>query len=309
MPVMNSTEMVNIEGLRLEDEKGSNFTDDTKLSALNNAQTNLAHKLKKPYLTELQEVEDSLTATSGEYALSSLNFDVLGGGQGILRVKINGGKYCTEIDRKDLKAMENFYTAGSINNPMYYVFENKIHISNGQTNPTIDVYYYKVPTDMIYVADISALGAPADTGFIGDDSQGLSAVDDTYNGIVVYSVNQESYHVVTDYVGETRTFTVSPAADANFGDDEITFIANEFDNLSIKPSSTDASLKVVTCDLNPSLHSLVIDIAEAECWAMDAEIDRKNAATQMADLVVTTLNDQYVEAEGIGTDGVYRRMG
>jgi len=66
----------------------------------------------------------------------------------------------------------------------------------------------------------AALGAPAATGFVGDDGQGLSLVNDAYKGAVIYSVGYGSYHVVTAYVGASRTFTVSPAASGNFGASE-----------------------------------------------------------------------------------------
>lgn len=302
-------DMMNMLGLRVEDAANVNFTDPVKLGALNNARIYTAQKMRKPYLTELQIVQETLTATSGQYALSSLTFDVLGGGQGIVDVKINGGKWCTEIDRKDIKIKENIFYDGTINNPVYYIFGNTIYVDNGQTNPVIDVYYYKVPTEMMYMATIGALAVPGKGGFIGDDDQGLSAVDGTYKGIGVYSVAQDSYHVVTDYVGATRTFTVEPDAPANFGSDEIMFITNDFDTLDIKPSATDTELKVVKCDLNVALHGIVVDLAEAECHAMDADIQRKDAADGMASLLITTLNDRYVEAEGIGTQGDYRRIG
>lgn len=303
------TDMMHTLGLRVEDAANVDFTDAMKLGALNNARIYAAQKMKKPYLTELQVVQETLTATNGQYALSSLTFDVLGGAQGIVAVKVNGGKWFTEIDRKDIKIKENIFLDGSINNPVFYIFGNTLYVDNGQTSPTIDVYYYKVPTEMMYKANISALAVPGTGGFLGDASQGLSAVDDTYNGIVVYSINQDSYHVVTDYVGTTRTFTVLPAAAANFGDDEIMFISNDFDTLDIEPSATDTDLKVVKCDLNVALHGIVVDLAEAECYAMDRDIQRKDAASDMANLLINTLNDRYVEAEGIGTQGDYRRIG
>ncbi len=304
---MNVTEMVHTLSLRLEDAATINFTDAMKLQALNNGQVYAAHRLVKPYLTELQAVQESLTATSGEYAMSSLTYNVLGGEQGIVAVKINGGKWCTEISVKDLKKTENFYLAGTVNNPLYWVFNNIIYVSNGQTNPSIDVYYYKVPTDMIYKFDIGA--GTAKTAFLGDDNQNLSGIDTTYVGIVAYSVNQNSYHVVTAYVGATREFTVEPAAAVNWADDEIYFISNDFDLLAIEPSSSDADMEVETCALNKSLHELVVTLAEMECWQMDAQKNRADTADVIAKIIIDTLNGRYVEAEGIGTKGDYRYKG
>lgn len=299
--------MVHTLSLRLEDAATINFTDAMLLQALNNGQVYAAHRLVKPYLTELQVVQESLTATSGEYAMSSLTYDVLGGEQGITAVKINGGKWCTEISLKELKKTENFYLAGKTNNPLFWVFNSTIYVSNGQTNPTIDVYYYKVPTDMMYKIDISA--GTAKTAFLGDADQYLSAADDTYNGIVVYSVNQDSYHVVTNYAQATREFTVEPASVTDWADDEIYFISNDFDGLSIEPSSSNADMYVETSALNKSLHELVITLAELECWQMDAQKDRSDTADAISKIIIDTLNSRYVEAEGIGTKGDYRYKG
>lgn len=300
---MNAVMMDNSLGLRLESPDGNDFTSSMKMKTLNNAQSYLAQKLNKEYLTELQVADETKTATAGVYTLSSLTYDVLGGAQGILAVKINDGKWCTRHDLSEIKDTENFYLAGSENNPLYYVYKDQIYVTNGQTNPVIDIYYLKNPTTMEGVYDISALGSPATTGFLGDDSQYLSAIDDTYNGALVHSINQDSYHVVTDYTGATRTFVISPAADANFGDDEIEFITHDFDTLSIGPSATDADAYVETCVLNKSLHELVVTLAEAECWAMDAQLDRKDAAVTQAELIIKTLNDRVEKRKGMGTKG------
>ena len=260
-------------------------------------------RLRDEYLTELQVIETGLTAAGGELSLGSLTYDVLRGAQGIKGVKLNGGDWCIKIDYMDVKKTENTFLAGSVENPLYYIFEDKIHVMSGQENPVIDVYYLKIPTDIFYKIDISADTTPSDTTFAGDPGQGLSSDDDAYNGAPIYSVNQDSYHVVTDYAGATRTFTVEPAASSNFGDDEIYFVTNDYDPLDIGPSATSTSEKVETCELNESLHELVITLAEAECWAMDAQLDRKDAAMQNAELIIKTLNDRYREAEGIGTKG------
>jgi len=195
------------------------------------------------------------------------------------------------------------FLSRSGNNPLYYVYQNTIYVNNGQTNPSIDVYYLKAPADIKYKYDIGALAEAAGTGFIGDDGQNLSTKDDTYNGAVIRSTVQESFHVVTDYVGATRTFTVAPEADAVFEDDEIYFITSDFDTLSIGPSSSDADTVVETCQLNSALHLIVLDLAEAECWAIDAQPARQEAAVARAKLMAKALNERYVAASGIGTKG------
>jgi len=47
------------------------------------------------------------------------------------------------------------------------------------------------------------------TVFKGTADQGLSSVNDAYNGAVVINVTNGTYHVVTDYVGADLQFTVS----------------------------------------------------------------------------------------------------
>lgn len=310
---MNSTDMINILGNRVEDIAATVFTDAAKLTALNNAQTYVVNKLRKEYLTELQVIQTSLTATSGVYAMSSLTYSVLRGAQGILKVKIASGNECTRIKSTEQKKLENTLTAGSIENPIYWVFKNTIYVSNGQTNPSIDVYYQKVPADLFYKVDIVAYGTPSKSDFIGSTTNlpqvaWLSVADDTYNGAAIYSVAQKSYHIITDYdatgdAGGEQFFMVEPDSGANWGTDEIYFLTNRYDGLSIAPSTSDASMHVETSELNVSLHEIIITYAEAELWAMDAKIDRKDAALAAADLIIQTLNDRYVKAEGVGTSG------
>jgi len=300
---MNVAEMINSLSVRLQDAAQVNFTDALLEQALNNAQKTALPTVLKEYLTELQWIQASLTATGGEYALSSLTYPVYGGAQGIVAVKIAGGDWCLDITQYDLKKIENMWLSGSINNPLYYVFQSKIYVTNGQTNPSIDVYYLKVPAEVRYKYDISEITIPVTTGFVGDDSQNLSSADDAYNGAVIKSTKQDSFHVVTAYSGVDRTFTVEPAAAVEFGDDEIYFITNDFDTLSIGPVIDDAAMDVETCQLNNALHVMTLDLAEAECWSIDAQPERQKAAEVRAAVIAKALNERYKRAAGIGTKG------
>ena len=294
---MNVSEMLNLLGLRLEDAAKNIFTDDLKLQTLNNAQDKLVDLINWAYLTELETLEEGLTATSGVLAFSGLSNVVMQGREGILKIKINGtnGKYCTVNDISDQKKLENTFLAGSQQNPVARLFGSSILISNGETNPSIDVFYMKMPTALNYKFDIQALAAPGTGGFVADSGQGLSAVDDAYNGAVVYSYELDSYHVVTDYVGATRIFTVEPVGTANFTDDqEMTFHTNDFDLLN---------LAGVTPDLNSSLHELMVTLAEMECWSMDRKPDRKTSAESAANNVINSLNAKYTKMAGLGTQG------
>ena len=59
------------------------------------------------------------------------------------------------------------------------------------------------------------------------------------------------------------------------------------------------------CELNPALHEIVLDFAEAQLWRMDAKADRAQAASNNAYTIIKTLNERYQveKPEGIGTKG------
>ena len=290
---MNVDSMLNLLALRLQDPKNSVFPQPFKLRALNNAQVTLAQLLHNSYLTELQYIDEDKTATSGELALSELTHDVLRGAEGILKLKIKDGLYCIEQSVEELKATENTFLVGSDGNPLYYLFQNKIYMLTTIAAPHIDVFYLKMPTQLISKYTITEIAIPTATEFIVDADQGLDeTTNDIYKGAVVYSVDQQSYHVVTAYTAATRTFTVSPAADTNFETaQEVQFLTHSLDTLH---------LTGIECDLNESLHELIVSFAEAECWAKSGELDRRTSALNSAFAEVKVLNERYTAPENIG---------
>ncbi len=302
--------MISLLGLRLEDTSAKEFTDALKLKTLNNAQLKLANLLHNSYLTELQELQASLTFTSGVYSISTLyssyGHRVLRGEQGLLKAKIENDLYCTKIVVRDLKRTENALLAGTLRNPLFWVFQNKIYISNSQTNPEVDIWYLRTPWTMYYKQAISVAGTPSTTTFLGDSGEGFSTSDTAYTGAILYSIAEDSYHKVTSYdaagngEGE-RFFTVTPVAGSNFGTDEIYFISRSYDELDNLKAAGE------TCQLNPSLHELVVSLAEAECWALNAELERSNEVTKAAMNEIATLNKRYNRTAGIGTQGDERR--
>ena len=306
---MNVTYMVFELDLRVKDAKRIKFSDDAKLDALNNAQDRACRQLRSEYLTQLEVKETSLTATNGEYAFGSLAFSVLKGAQGILKVKINGGDYCTIIDVADLKSQENQFLAGSTNNPIAYIFDEKIYVVNGETSPTIDVYYLRQPNKMIFKLNISASDTAATTTFLVDAEHVMSVVDDTYINLAVHCQGKNENFLITGYdatgndEGE-QLFTVSPAADANFGDDVIYFVRTpELDSITAPlPDTTDPDLSVETCDLDFFLHEIVISLAESDLWAMDGQKAQHDAALAFAKLLIDALNARFVTPEGIGAN-------
>jgi len=288
--------MSNLLALRLEDAAGVTFTESKRLKLLNNAQLTLSQLLHNAYLTELEILQETLTATTGVYSISSLSNDVLRGGEGIVKVKINGGKYCSEIDMKSIKRTENTYLAGSVRNPLYYVFQNNIYISNGETNPVIDVYYLKIPTPLVRLWGIQGDDPLAVDTFEINAAESPSATNDFYNGAVIFATKtgRRSYHVVTDYVGATRIVTVEPALGGGdkFDDSESFYFLTGDHELT--------GLDDLTSDLNESLHELMVTLAEAEGWGMDRKFDRRKAALDGALSEIQTLNERFTKAEGIG---------
>ena len=210
-------------GIRLEDASESNFTEATKVLALNRGQIQCCHFLHNAYLTELETLDGSDDIDTGEFALSSLANTVLKGSEGIIRVSVqvaNTGDYiwATELDLNNIKRVENIYLAGSDTNILYYIFSGTIYfLLDTLADSNAKIYYLKVPTDM----------APS----TGDD------VDPT---------------------------------------------------------------------INVGLHEILLLFAEAICWTMDGQIDRRTKAMESALAQVEKLNKKYTPADNIGTKGRIR---
>ena len=213
---MTGTELSSNLGLRLEDPAESVFTQAAKIDAINLAQKTVVNMVDNAYLTELEEIANDKTpssGTAGEITFSAASVaPVRGGITGIY--DDTNDKWCTMIETKDLKRLENSYLSGTTSNPIAYVFNETIYV-RPTTIALIDIWYIKSPTDYT-------------SGTLGNE-----------------------------------------------------------------------------CELNPALHELVLDFAEAQLWRMDAKADRAQAASNNAYTIIKTLNERYqVERpEGIGTKG------
>ena len=141
---MTGNEMLSTLGLRLEDPAESNFTQSAKLDALNIAQRSVVNLVHNAYLTDLQVIDSSKTMSGGNLAFSGLTSVPIR--NGIVAVKANGGKWATMIEPTDLKRLENTYLAGSTQNPIAYVFTEKIYVEGISATANIDVWYMKAPT-------------------------------------------------------------------------------------------------------------------------------------------------------------------
>jgi len=304
---MNVSEMINELGARLEDADENQFTASFKLLQLNNAQRKLAHLLVDEYLTEL-EVFETLTAsatgligmdgsgTEGTDTSTATPHKVLRGAEGILKVASNvSGLFATRLPIRDLKKKENTYYAASAANPLYYVFENNIYVKPAAATKW-DIYYQKVPTSLLCSFGIASIAADTITA---DGDQGLEETADYYNNAVIYCPTAGRYFIITADDGSLG-FTVTPNPAAVSADetepivtasDTFYFLTHDFDQ---------TSLDSVTCDLNPSLHELVVSFAEAGCWKMGNKLDRAKATLEMSLMEVAALNDRYKVESGMG---------
>lgn len=292
-------------GLRLEDAGEKTFPATTKLIALNNSQLRVATSIENEYLTELQVLEVSKSLTTGYFNLASLANKVLKGAEGILGVGITGGKPATRIVLDDRRKLDNSFLAATAQNPVYYIFQNKIYFLPA-TTAAIDIHYLKVPTTMYYKFTANSGGTFSSTRWDGASGQGLSLSNDAYNGAVVWCPEKQEAFIVTDYVASGCVFTLSPATALPAGSatfavtDTLYFLSNPFYLTNIAG---------VMCDLNDALINALLGYAEFECWLSDAQRDRATTAERAANEIIALLNGRYVKAEGIGTKGDNRREG
>lgn len=61
-------------------------------------------------------------------------------------------------------------------------------------------------------------------------------------------------------------------------------------------------------ELNEALYGLILSLAEAICWAMDAKFDRRTSAINGAYEEIKILNERYTAPEGIGTNNSRRQI-
>lgn len=293
---MNVGEMMDQLALRLNDGDKTQFTDAQKLPALNSAQLRVANLVHDKYLSGLEVIETSVAVTDGVVSLSSaLSNSVLKDAEGVKRVKVSSGLWCTEIEIEDVKGQENRYHTGTLRNPLYYTFQNSLYILP-TTVETVDICYLRHPLPLLHDFTMAAAGTPSTTKFLGTAGEDLSAVDDTYNDVVIYCLGKEKHFIITDYdaagAGDgDLLFTVTPAAAAAFGADTFYFRTDSFD---------ETGLDNVTPEINVALHSVMLDFAEAECWGMADELDRKASVQKTAYQEIDILNAKYKEADGIG---------
>ena len=206
--------------------------------------------------------------------------------KGIDGIRITDGYYCRKISYDEYKKFVINNRVFSPMEPYYYLRGNYAYVVPFSTDTTVDLYYMRNPVEMSLNADgynitINAHGTPSTTEFIGADGQGLSNTNNYYNGSVIYSVEHSSYHVVTFYIGSSRTFTVEPAALGNFTDSQIMrFETHDFD-------------LNVDCELADDIQDIIND--RAASYMLDTiPSDIKQARNYMikSDKILTRSNDK-----------------
>jgi len=299
---MTGQEMLDLLALRLEDASKKNFSDWFKLEALNSAQLRLANLLNHAYLTELEVLQSNLAVSSGATAtLDSTNltstYSVLNGGQGILKVQdYNTNIYLTRVELDDLKRNENSLIVGTVQNPLYFVFQNKIY-----TLPTsityINFWYLRNPLP-IYRQYTASGGTGTPTWTITCADADLSTTENYYNDAVIWNITTARYHKINDFVSAdgTGTFTVDNPGSGTPGTngDKFYILTHDFETAHQEDAS---------CELSEDLHEIILDLAEAECWTVDDDKDRRAAALSNAYSEIKTLNERVEKPEGIGTVG------
>jgi len=284
-------------GLRVEDADKKKFPEKLRRQVLEYSQVKIANMLHNAYLTELECLETGLTASGRIYTIKDLKSKVLRGGEGILKVKLTGGRYCTRIALDDLKKLENTYLAGTDDNPLFYVFQDKIYIKCTATSPVIDVYYLRLPSPLYY---------PFTTTGTGEETQFWvpyfveAYADDYFNGSLVYIFSPDKsvigYYVVTDFANADNVVTISPPApdDIQTGH-HVYFLSHPTVEVGL------IGLSDTAFDLNDSLADLIVDYAESELWKITADIERRNSTMDKVITQIKALNDKYRESDGIGT--------
>jgi len=217
---MLGSEMNSNLGLRMEDPAESVFTAQAKMDSVNLAQKTVVNMVDNGYLTELESIDEDQALVSGNISFSNAGITPIRGGiTGVFDETNN--LWCTMVETKDLKRLENTYLAGSASNPVAYVFQETIYCKPTSI-AVVDIWYLKTPTDFDY-----------------------------------------------------------------------------------SNSGTGAGGMASECELNPALHELVLDFAEAQLWRMDSKSDRAQSAYNNALNLVKVLNERYQveKPEGIGTKG------
>ena len=143
-------------GLRLEDPAESVFTKQAKMDSINIAQRTTVNLLDNSYLTELEAIDNDQALVSGSVSFSTAGITPIRGAITGIYDETND-LWCTMIEAKDLKRLENSYLDGTTSNPVAYVFQETIYVKPTSV-ALVDIWYLKTPTDFDYTAETGTGG-------------------------------------------------------------------------------------------------------------------------------------------------------
>jgi len=277
---------------RLEDPNQRIATTEKLLDAIDSAQMTLVNLLHPHYLRNLIKKE-SVALTSGRAALSSLTYQVARDGLGVVHAQISSGKHARRVSVEELNKYNNSLLLASSLDPEYYISEGYIYFEPSGTS-SINVWYIKIP-QRLELLFTQAAGSPASTTTFRGGSAELSDEDDAYNGAVVFSNQFGSYHVVTDYAGATREFTVSPAAGENFGSSTFYLFCHSLDGLALNGVNPTTQSEV-----SESFHHILLLLAEGYMWREQDKAVRAGASLDQAYAEISKLNEdvKYIPRSG-----------
>ncbi len=289
-------------GARLEDPEERKFFADVKLSALNWAQLRLTNLIHPAYLKELEEKQFDITCAlatnddEGSIAFSELTYQPLV--NSIQEVKIHDGNFAHIIEPEEVKKKVNTYYRGTNKRPLVYVRNERIYVAADDDIQHIDVWYLREPTSMqtiftiasfdTAVADITApdLDARHCVADLGTPSPVFVAGE--FVGQTGYNKTKESHFVI--YANGTDDISLI------YYDTDITYeVGDELYFTSADANVT--NLADAACELNPSLHGFVVDLAESHLWRHDGKGDRSKAVYDEVVGEIGLRNARY-ESEG-----------
>lgn len=291
---MTAQEQYDLLEIRLEDAGNVDVTPAMKMHALHFAQITLANKLAPELLTELEVIKTGLALSSGVKALTKTNidYDLLRGGDGVRKVIVTGGKEATRIDQRDVKTMESSLLAATADNPVFTVFQGNLMVYP-TTITSVELWFLRVPPPLRHAFTYTANGEDAVTKIDASAAQNLVATNDYYNNCVIkLSEASGGNQIVTDFVASGLVFTVSPGSSSTFVSGTFEFLTHDFDL---------TNLSAVTSLINPGYHDIMLTLAEAECFGMLGEDERRENAWLKAMDEIASVNARYIPAKGAGT--------
>ncbi len=258
---MNHQEMQSLLAVYLDDPNGEMYAPSMLSTLLNLAQDNAVLELRWDLTPEI-----NLIATAKAISQTNGSFNYVTGlsaspplfrDRGIVAVRLTDGNFCRR--RSFRESMEDYNVGRQFGaeNPIFWAYGDSINVTPFLDH-TIDIYYRRHPIRMaegVSVENFLSLtqtGTPSTTQFTGDSGQSLSAVDDAYNGMAIYCPNTGTSHVITDYTGSTRLFTVTPA---------LAGAARFLTGYTFRFLMADEDTGDTDCELDPVIHDVIVQWA------------------------------------------------